>query len=181
MVHLPAVRQLVHHHIVQHLRRAEHQQTVEIQVSLGGTAAPAGGLTADGDSPVVHAHLPGKVLHPGRDGGLCLPGQAFQILPGEGVLLCQLSLDAKLFLMGLNPPGFLPEKGGDVPLGHPHGSANQYAALRRDLQADGFSAASDNLYLFHKILRKTQFLSECQKRSAARPPESGCPRTGRFF
>ena len=40
------------HHIVLHIFRAQHQQTIEIQIPLCGTTSPTGALTADGNAAV---------------------------------------------------------------------------------------------------------------------------------
>ena len=70
VVHLLPVAQLVDDHIVQHLRRREHQQAVKVEISLTAAASPQGMLTADGDSAVGHAHQRGKIGSPFR---YCLP------------------------------------------------------------------------------------------------------------
>ena len=70
MVHFLPVAQLVDDHIVQHLRRREHQQAVKAEIALATAAPPQGMLAADGDSAVGHAHQRGKIGDPFR---YCLP------------------------------------------------------------------------------------------------------------
>ena len=49
------VTQLMHHHIVSYFLRTKHQQTVEVQVTLGGAGTPACFLITDSDPAYVHA------------------------------------------------------------------------------------------------------------------------------
>lgn len=51
VVHMTAVAQFVHHHILRHFRGDKRQQRIETQVAPGAAASPAGALGADGVEP----------------------------------------------------------------------------------------------------------------------------------
>ena len=53
VIHVLAMTKLMHHHTVNHLVGHQHQQTIKVQIPLGGTAPPAGSLIPDGDPPVT--------------------------------------------------------------------------------------------------------------------------------
>ena len=72
------------HHAVDDLRRHQHQETIETEIPLAGTAAPPGLLTADGDRAVVHTHPRRVVLHPLRNVSLGLLRQFLQLRPVQG-------------------------------------------------------------------------------------------------
>ena len=69
-----SVAKLVHHNAVDHIIQ-QHQQTVEIQVPLTGTAAPAGTLIANGDASIIYPHKRGIVSDLFRDHNKRLLGQ----------------------------------------------------------------------------------------------------------
>ena len=80
MLHLPAVAQLMDHHAVEHFRRREHQQAVEIQIPLAATASSAGALAADRDPSVAHADQRGIVSDALRDDPRCLGCEGANLL-----------------------------------------------------------------------------------------------------
>ena len=53
VIHLFPVAELMDHDVVEYFRRRQEQQAVEIQVSLGTAASPAGLLAADRDTSVI--------------------------------------------------------------------------------------------------------------------------------
>lgn len=63
MVHLLSVTQLVDYHVVYDFGSGVHQCTVEIQVTGGAAASPAGLLMSDGDSSVGHAYYLSKMFY----------------------------------------------------------------------------------------------------------------------
>ena len=115
MVQFLPVAQLMHNHIVQHVLRAEHQQAVEVQVALGGAAAPAGFLVPDGDPAVGDAHLfcPGR--HPGRDLLQGAVGQGVHFLRRQ---LRQLRPGADLRQGLFNPAPLALQHLADLPFRH---------------------------------------------------------------
>ena len=50
MVHVLSVTQFVDHYAIDNFHGKEHQETIEVQIPLTGTASPAGLLIADGDA-----------------------------------------------------------------------------------------------------------------------------------
>lgn len=63
VVHLLSVTQLVDYHVVYDFGSGVHQCTVEIQVTGGAAASPAGLLMPDGDSSVGHAYYLSKMFY----------------------------------------------------------------------------------------------------------------------
>ena len=125
MVVVDGMAQLVDDHIVQHLRRREHQQAVKIQIALAAAASPQGVLTADGDSAVGHTHQRGKIGDPFR---YCLPR-----LPGKHLQLLirkhgKPRRSSPLFQMLFNPVGFAFHEPANIRIGHPLGASHQHLA-----------------------------------------------------
>ena len=67
MVHFFSVAQFVNYHIIKYLGRAKHQQTIEIQVTLGRTTSPFAFLVSDSDATITDADQSGIVAHPVRN------------------------------------------------------------------------------------------------------------------
>ena len=63
VVHLLSVTQLVDYHVVYDFGSGVHQCTVEIQVTGGAAASPAGLLMPDGDPSVGHAYYLSKMFY----------------------------------------------------------------------------------------------------------------------
>ncbi len=63
MVHLLSVTQLVDYHVIYDFGGGVHQCTVEIQVTGGTAAPPAGLLVSDGDPSVGHAYYLRKMFY----------------------------------------------------------------------------------------------------------------------
>lgn len=63
VVHLLSVTQLVDYHVVYDFGSGVHQCTVEIQVTGGAAASPAGLLMPDGDLSVGHAYYLSKMFY----------------------------------------------------------------------------------------------------------------------
>ena len=55
MVHFLPVTELMHDDIVDDLRRRQHEETVEIEISLHAAASPAGPLMTDRDTSIRDA------------------------------------------------------------------------------------------------------------------------------
>lgn len=125
------------HHIVDDMVRGQHQQAVEIEVALAGTAAPAAALVADGDAPVGHAHDGGKMPHPVGDDGQCFPGQCFNLGPGEFGLGSR-----ELRQMALNPAPFALDKAVDFSGRQPLRRTDDHT-VSGDLNADAFPVTAD--------------------------------------
>lgn len=137
VVQLQSVAQLVDHDIVDDMRRGEHQQAIEIEVSLAGAAAPAAALIADGDVSVAHAYDGGVMPHALRYNGQGLPGQLLNL--GS----CKLRLGFReLCQMALDPAPFALDIMLDLGVGCGPGGAN-HDALRGDLDGDAFPVAAD--------------------------------------
>ena len=137
VVHFQAVAQFVDHHIVDDMVRGQHQQAVEIEVALAGTAAPTAALVADGDAPVGHAHHGGEVPHPVGDDGQSLPGQCFDLFLGE------FGLGGRdLRQMALNPAPLALDKAVDFSGRQPLRRTDDHT-VGGDLNADAFPVAAD--------------------------------------
>ena len=67
VVHLLSVAQFVDDDVVEDLWRRQEKKAVEIEVSFGAAASPAGFLAADRDAAVVDAHERGKMRDALRD------------------------------------------------------------------------------------------------------------------
>ncbi len=89
--------QLVYNNIIHDIIGGAHEQTVEIQVALGGAASPAGFLHSDGDAPVGDAHKRGKIPDTGWDDALCSGGQKSYILIGKGLDIATVHFLLPLF------------------------------------------------------------------------------------
>lgn len=66
----------MHHDIVDYLRGSEHEETVEIKVSLAAAASPAGLLLPDRDPAVSNAYkscVVSSLLRKNRTGSLNIP------------------------------------------------------------------------------------------------------------
>lgn len=63
MVHFFAVAKLMNHNTIQHLRRSEHQQAVEIEITLSAAATPLRPLVPYSDPAISDANLWGIVSH----------------------------------------------------------------------------------------------------------------------
>ena len=83
MVQLLSVTQLVHHDAVDHLRRRQHQEAVEIQIPPGAAAAPSGPLVSDGDPSVGHADNGGVMRCARRNDPPRLLRQGAELVRGE--------------------------------------------------------------------------------------------------
>ena len=64
VVHLLSVTQLVDYHVVYDFGSGVHQCTVEIQVTGGAAASPAGLLMPDGDPSVSVLHVKAYISEP---------------------------------------------------------------------------------------------------------------------
>lgn len=63
VVYLLSVTQLVDYHVVYDFGSGVHQCTVEIQVTGGAAASPAGLLMPDGDPSVSHVYYLSKMFY----------------------------------------------------------------------------------------------------------------------
>ncbi len=147
VVHLQAVTQLMHHHIVPHLLGTQHQQTVEVQIGLRGTRPPAAALIADGDPAIGHAHQRGEVPHPLGDICECCVSQLTDFLMGEGN---HLRLPFSFVQMLCDPRRFLLHKCLNILCRHPQGCADYDAAVGVDLNGNGLSCrANEGVFVLH--------------------------------
>ena len=134
------VAQLMDYHVVPDLQGREQQQTVEIQISLTGTAAPAGTLSADGDFFVADTY-PGRVEGcPVGEEDLCLLLQVAQLRFGQ-----RRQGGAAFKFTQLLPEPMLPgcHKVPDGPFGQTPRCPDQHTAVGPDLQGKRLPAAAD--------------------------------------
>ena len=131
-------------HVVQHVLRAQHQQAVEVQVPLRGTAAPQGFLLFHSNPAVTHAHPPGPFRRPGRNHLLRLLHKRGQFFLSQLRFLCpgadfrQRFFDP-LSLAVQNPPDLGLRRAQGRPDGNPAPVVNP--------DPDGFPPAADQLYV----------------------------------
>lgn len=131
-----SVAQLMHNHTVEHFPGSEHQQTVEIQVSLAGAAAPAGPLTADGDPPVSDIQPAGVIGNPVRNERFCLMCQEtdFRVGQQRNMLLCFLP-GPGFCKMTFNPGLLFLKKTGDLCIGNTQGARTSTCSCRISMQS----------------------------------------------
>ena len=143
-----AMAELVHHHIIPHLLRAEHQQTVEVQVALSGAGSPTALLRTDGDTAIGDANKRGKACHTTGNILFCRFCQLVQLLQGKGRCnrLLPLLDDGKV---SLNPCGLGVNKALNIPGGHPQRRSHNDAAIALDLQGNSLSVRTDEFVCVH--------------------------------
>ena len=149
VVHLQKMADLMRDDRIGDLRRSEHQQAVEVEVLFGGTAPPAGLLTADGDPSVVNAEKIGIVSRAFGQDELCLPIKRVQLLVTELFDLIELLLlrEGSLELF-FDPALMLLYKGVDVALGQPVRRADD-DRIAAYLDRDGLAFGSDQGIVHH--------------------------------
>ena len=135
MVHVLPVGKLVDDHVSLNLRRGQHQQTVEVQISNGRAAAPSGLLTPDGDFSKIHAHLPGVLPDKRRELFRRLPCQMLKIRPGQ-----RRGFSRAIGLPDYGQPAFNPalpffQKRHDLLLRHVQRCPKNHVSIPRDLDA----------------------------------------------
>ena len=123
--------QLMHHDAVDHLRRRQHQQAVEIEIALRGTAAPPRALAADRNAAECHADARRIEPDARRDIGAGMLGKGFQLF------LCQRPLCFGCFFTLLcafavcfDPVPVAQDKIVDGSLAHPHRRTNKQRPVR---------------------------------------------------
>lgn len=157
VIHLPAVAELMHHHIVEDLAGGQEQQTVEVEVALCRAAAPLASLPAHADAAVIHADL--RREESGALGKNLPPA----LLKTVQLLLCQRS-DLRL---GGDPTGGLAQllrdpvpilcrKSLDFPFGTAKRGADEDLPVGADLQRQRFPPAADELNLRFSILPEAE-------------------------
>ena len=132
VVHLLPVAELVDHDVVEDLRRCKEQQTVEIQVSLGTAASPAGFLAADRYVPVVDSYQRREVrnaLGDHQGGSLFEAAQLDICQRGNGISFLLFPAGQDLSPVLRDPVALFPNKPLDVALGTAYGSAHDHTAV----------------------------------------------------
>jgi len=147
MIHVLTMAKLMHHHTVNHLVGHQHQQTIKIQIPLGGTTAPACSLIPDGDPPVTDANPFSVKLHLLRNDRQRPVRQCLNLLPRKRrklilrfFTLLPLALLHDLIML-LNPCGFAVQKGLDLTVRHVVGRADEKAG-RGQFKGDGGSVGA---------------------------------------
>ena len=106
----------MHHHVIPDLFRNQHQQAVEIQITLTAAASPAGALVPDGYVSAGHPHSRRQTGYPFRNifhRFLSHPFQLFLCKGRQGLL-------SRVRQM-LEHPGLLtPHEGIHIPFLHPY-------------------------------------------------------------
>ena len=152
VVHLLSVAQLVDDDVVEDLRRCQEKKAVEIKVSLGAAASPAGFLAADRDAAVIDTNERSKVrdaLGNHNGGSLFETAQLSISQRGDriGFFLCLALQDFRT--MNADPFAFFIYEPFNVAHGHAHRGANDDTAVFLDLYSKGFPFASDQ-FIFHE-------------------------------
>ena len=146
MIHMLSVAQLMHHHIIAHEFRCQHQQAVQIQIAGGRAASPFAFLMANRYAPVGDPHLSGE----GFDaGGQVFSGrllQGIQFFPAElrNQLRCRgTRKHARLLFQ--NPVGMPVQKALNLALRSQKRRPDKHRAVRANLKRQRLSAAANQL------------------------------------
>lgn len=143
----------MHNNIVQHLRRYNGKQAIEIEVTLVATAAPTSVLRPDCDLSIGNANNRRIVSHLLSDEFSCLLSELLNFL---GRILRHI-LRRSLSQVLLDPIRFALCKTSGFLDTHPLGASDHDLTIRFDLDRNGFAVALYNLIRhIHTLISSTK-------------------------
>ena len=142
----------MHHDIVDYLRGSEHEETVEIKVSLAAAASPASTLVSYGYTPIGDADKRCEVSHTPGNAGTGFIGKLFNIIVCKLFnRQCVIALSVFLFQLSKMfhyPIGAVCYELFNIAAGSLIRSADDDAHIGTDFYGKGFSGASYNFNFY---------------------------------